>query len=232
MSCAIVVILNKLGEIMFIKTLTKVLVPFLAAIAMMFAVAGMNVELVGAQSSFDSTFEFETTTTQLTEEDAEGLIAAFTAFLAALFIPLLVAAVVMIVAMWKIFEKAGKPGWYALIPILNAWTLFEVSGKPGWWSLVGIAAGIPVVNFIAGPAYLVLFILATISLAEKFGKGGGFVALLILLPIVGYPMLAFGDAKYNAAPATPGAGGTMPPQPPQQPPQAPQPPQPPQQPQV
>ena len=41
--------------------------------------------------------------------------------------------ILVIVSMWKIFAKAGKPGWAAIIPIYNIIVLFEIIGKPAWW---------------------------------------------------------------------------------------------------
>ena len=99
--------------------------------------------------------------------------------------------VLIIVALWRIFTKAGQPGWAALIPIYNAYVLLQVAGKPGWWLLLLL---IPIVNIVIG-------IITLAALAAKFGKGVGFVIGLILLPIVFYPILAFGSAQYNSAPA-------------------------------
>lgn len=99
--------------------------------------------------------------------------------------------VLIIAALWRIFTKAGQPGWAALIPIYNAYVLLQVAGKPGWWLLLLL---IPIVNIVIG-------IITLAALAAKFGKGVGFVIGLILLPIVFYPILAFGSAPYNGAPA-------------------------------
>jgi uncharacterized membrane protein YhaH (DUF805 family) len=96
-----------------------------------------------------------------------------------------------VITMWKIYEKAGQPGWAALVPIYNAIVLFQVAGKPGWWILLML---IPVVN-------LVIVIMVMIGLAEAFGKSGAFAAGLILLGVVFFPILAFGDARYQGAPA-------------------------------
>jgi ABC-type sulfate transport system permease subunit len=103
----------------------------------------------------------------------------------------LVVVVFLLVATWKVFTKAGKPGWASLIPIYNAYVMLVIAGKPGWWLVLMF---IPVANLVVG-------ILACIGLAERFGKGGGFAAGLILLPIVFVPILAFGSAKYQGAPA-------------------------------
>lgn len=95
-------------------------------------------------------------------------------------------AILMIVAMWKVFIKAGRPGWASLIPIYNTYVFLKIAGKSGWW-LIWLC--IPVLNIIFG-------IIATAAFAEKFGKGAGFTIGLILLPIVCFPILAFGEAQY------------------------------------
>lgn len=97
-------------------------------------------------------------------------------------------AVLIIASMWKVFTKAGRPGWAAIIPIYNAYTLIKVAGRPGWWVLLTL---IPVVNFI-------ISIIVAIDVAKAFGKDAAFGILgLWLFSFVGYPMLAFGDATYN-----------------------------------
>ncbi len=100
----------------------------------------------------------------------------------------LVIAVVMIVSLWMIFQKAGKPGWAAIVPIYNAIVLLEVVGRPTWWVI--LLCFVPFVNLIIG-------IIVTFDLAKSFGKGGGFGVGLLLLPFIFYPVLAFGDAEYQ-----------------------------------
>ena len=95
--------------------------------------------------------------------------------------------VFLLAAMWKVFTKAGQPGWGSLIPFYNIYLLMIIAGKPGWWLVLMF---VPVVN-------LVIAIIASIGVAQNFGKGGGFAAGLILLPIVFYPILAFGRAQYQ-----------------------------------
>lgn len=95
--------------------------------------------------------------------------------------------VLMIASLWKVFTKAGQPGWASIIPIYNVFILLKVAGKPGWWLLLFL---IPLVN-------LVMLIIVSIALASSFGKGGGFAAGLILLPIIFYPILGFGSAQYQ-----------------------------------
>ena len=94
--------------------------------------------------------------------------------------------ILMIVACWKVFVKAGRPGWAVLIPIYNTYVFLKIAGKPGWWLIWFF---IPVVN-------LIVAIIATVAFAQNFGKGIGFAVGLILLPIIFIPILAFGKAQY------------------------------------
>jgi len=103
---------------------------------------------------------------------------------------ILIVALIMIVSVWKIFTKAGQPGWAAIVPIYNAVVFLKIAGKPVWWVLLLF---IPFVS-------LIITILAFVALAEKFGKGAGYAVGLIFLPVVFLPMLAFGDARYQGAP--------------------------------
>lgn len=96
-------------------------------------------------------------------------------------------AVIGIAGQWKAFEKAGQPGWACIIPIYNIYILIKIGGKPGWWTLLCL---IPLVNFI--------FIIWIVNMVSKsFGKDEGFTVGLILLGIIFWPILGFGDAKYQ-----------------------------------
>jgi len=99
----------------------------------------------------------------------------------------LVIGVILIAAMWKIFVKAGKPGWAAIVPIYNLIVLLEIAGRPLWWFILLL---IPVVNLIV--AFIIIM-----DVARKFGKGIGYALGLFLLSPIFYPMLAWGDATYN-----------------------------------
>ena len=94
-----------------------------------------------------------------------------------------------IVSMWKVFEKAGQPGWGIFIPIYNLYLLLMIAGKPGWWLILYI---IPFVNFV-------IAIIVSIEIAKNFGKDAGFGIGLAFLGIVFYPILAFGSAQYQGA---------------------------------
>ena len=95
--------------------------------------------------------------------------------------------ILAIAGMWKVFEKAGKPGWGAIIPIYNIVLLLEIVGKPIWWILLLF---IPCVGIVIA---LILFL----ELAKCFGKSAGFGIGLFLLGFIFFPMLGFGDAKYR-----------------------------------
>lgn len=100
-------------------------------------------------------------------------------------------AVFALIAIWKVFTKAGQPGWGALIPIFNTYLLLKIAGKPGWWLILLI---IPVVN-------LVIAILTLIGVANAFGKGGGFAVGLIFLPFIFFAILGFGNSTYQPIPS-------------------------------
>ena len=99
----------------------------------------------------------------------------------------IVIIVVLIAAMWKVFEKAGQEGWKAIIPIYNIYVLLQIVGRPGWWLLLFL---VPFVN-------LIILIIVYIDLAKSFGKGVGFGIGLLLLGIIFFPILGFGDATYE-----------------------------------
>ena len=102
------------------------------------------------------------------------------------YIIVLALAVLILAGMWKIFVKAGKPGWGAIVPCYNLYCLFEMSFGNGWLFLLCL---VPCVN-------VVMEIILMVKLAKAFGKGGGFAAGLIFLPVIFIPMLGFGDAEY------------------------------------
>ncbi len=99
----------------------------------------------------------------------------------------LAVVVLMIAGMWKVFVKAGKPGWAAIIPIYNVVVLCEIAGKPAWWVVLFF---IPFVNFVVA-------IILSIAVAKKFGKGTGYGLGLAFLSPIFYPMLGFSDARYD-----------------------------------
>jgi len=102
-------------------------------------------------------------------------------------------AVLIIAAMWKVFTKAGQPGWACLIPIYNLYVLCKIAGRPGWWVLLML---IPFVNVI-------IMIVLCIDVAKSFGNGVGFGLGMAFLGFIFWPILGFGSAQYQG----PSAGG-------------------------
>lgn len=94
--------------------------------------------------------------------------------------------IAVVAGMWKMFAKAGEPGWAAIVPIYNIYILLKIVGRPWWWLILMI---IPLVSIIVS-------IVVMVDLAKSFGKGIGFAIGLILLGFVFIPILGFGDAKY------------------------------------
>lgn len=104
----------------------------------------------------------------------------------AFFIPFLIIVILIIAALWKIFQKAGYQGWEAIVPLYNMYILLKIVGKPWWWLLLMC---IPYVG-------IVWSVWTYNMLSKSFGKSEGFTAGLIFLPFIFFPMLAFGEAKY------------------------------------
>lgn len=103
----------------------------------------------------------------------------------------LAVVVLLIASVWKVFSKAGKPGWAAIIPVYNMVVLLEIVDRPIWWIILLL---IPFVN-------LIVTIIIYIELAKVFGKSAGFAIGLILLSFIFFPILGFGGARYAPAAA-------------------------------
>ena len=95
--------------------------------------------------------------------------------------------VLVIAGIWKVFTKAGEPGWAAIVPIYNIIVLLKIAGRPAWWFILLL---IPVVGLIVG-------IMVSIDVAKKFGQGTGFGVGLAILPMIFYPVLGFGSSTHR-----------------------------------
>ena len=88
------------------------------------------------------------------------------------------------ISWFKIFSKSGQDGWKALVPFLNLFTFIKIAKKPVWWFII----------------YLILpigYVLSSLQIAKLFGKNLIFSFGLILIPIVFFPLLAFGKSEYQ-----------------------------------
>lgn len=95
--------------------------------------------------------------------------------------------VLLVIANWKIFTKAGRPGWASLIPFYNLYVMFDIAGMNGWLFLLLM---IPIVN-------IVISIMLCINMSKAFGKGTGFAIGMIFLSNIFTLILAFGSAQYQ-----------------------------------
>lgn len=96
-------------------------------------------------------------------------------------------AILLIVAMWKIFVKAGEAGWKSLIPLYNEYILFKIAWGNGWLFLLLL---VPCLGFVVN-------ILMLWKLSKAFGKGTGFFLGLILIPNIFYLILGLDSSEYN-----------------------------------
>jgi hypothetical protein len=103
-------------------------------------------------------------------------------------------AVLFIIGCWKVFEKAGQPGWAAIIPIYNAYILLKIAGRPGWWLVLYF---IPIVNFV-------IAIVISVDIAKAFGQSAVFGFFLLFLFFgIGFLILGFGNYRYQGAQTIP-----------------------------
>jgi hypothetical protein len=101
-------------------------------------------------------------------------------------IVMLAVILITVVSCWRVFAKAGKPGWASIVPVYNLVVWLQISGKPVWWIALCF---IPFVN-------MVVSVLCGFALARNFGRGNAFGLGLVLLPWIFFPVLAFGDDVY------------------------------------
>ena len=100
----------------------------------------------------------------------------------------LILAVPTIIAVWKVFAKAGQPGWAIFVPIYGTIVHMRIAGKPWWWLLLFF---IPFVN-------IVIYFMVSVAVAKRFGKGTLFgIFFLGIFSFVGYLILGFGSATYS-----------------------------------
>lgn len=98
---------------------------------------------------------------------------------------MLVLAVVAVIGIWKVFTKAGIPGWHSLIPILSTYDMCKIALKDSVGLFTVLSILLPIV-----------FVYPCLKLAKAFGKGTGFGIVLFLFSFIGFPILGFSDAQY------------------------------------
>lgn len=137
-------------------------------------------------------------------------------------IVVLAIALLFIVSLWKIFTKAGQPGWAAIIPVYNMYVFTQVIRRPKWWILLylgiyavyyiglgmimnGNSSG-GILTMLGGLAILVILIMDYHRLSTSFGQGAGFTVGLVLLGFIFFPLLAFGSYTYTGGTADSSGG--------------------------
>lgn len=98
-----------------------------------------------------------------------------------------VLAILLIIAMWKIFQKAGEAGWKSIIPLYNTYIMYKITWGSGWFFLLSL---IPVINVF-------MYIITAYKLAKAFGKGFLYTLGLIIFPFIFQLILGFGNSQYR-----------------------------------
>jgi hypothetical protein len=121
-----------------------------------------------------------------------ALIAGFGMILVA---GIIVFSIVTLIGMWKVFTKAGEPGWAVLVPVYNIIVLLRVAGLPWYWVFTPLILIIPLLGAIA---YLAWIVWVHHRISTNFGQGVGFTIGLTLLGPIFWLILGFGSSKYVA----------------------------------
>lgn len=108
------------------------------------------------------------------------------------FLTFTMAAIVLVVGLWRVFEKAGVPAWWSLIPILNMYGWMKIAGREWWWTVLFY---IPVVGVI-------VWFISALDVARLFGRSTIFGVLLAVFPYIWALILGFGPDKYQGVVAT------------------------------
>lgn len=136
----------------------------------------------------------------------DSTLAALAVFALIVWLVAAIAGLVVLVATWKLFDKAGKPGWATLIPIYNVIVMLEIVRRPIWWLVMLL---LPFAN-------IVFSVMLTIDFVKAYGKSTLYGVVSIFFPFVTYPLLAFDRNAVYTAPTGEGRVdplGTPPPTP-------------------
>jgi hypothetical protein len=125
----------------------------------------------------------------------EAIAAGVLAFMAAFGLIIAIVGLVVVVGMWKTFEKAGQPGWAAIIPFYNLVVMFRIGGQSGWFALSYLLNFIPVIGSLA---FLGILVWNLVNISKRFGQGVGFALGLAFLAPIFWLILGFGSSKYLA----------------------------------
>ena len=131
-----------------------------------------------------------------------GILGGLMAFLEIILLIALVVGIITLIATWKVYKKAGKGGWEAIIPFYCNWVLVEISGLNWWWFLLFFA---PLVTSFMGVEWLgsLVYLFAAFNcyynLSKKFKQGVGFAICMTLVTPICLMILGFSKKNvYNS----------------------------------
>ena len=119
--------------------------------------------------------------------------------------------IIMVIANWRIFTKAGEAGWKSIIPVLNTYVLFKIAWniKMFWIMLGTFIAGsvctaivgeqggvLAIIAAVLSIASCVICIIAIHKLSKSFGHGIGFTLGLLFLSPIFTLILGLGSSEY------------------------------------
>jgi fumarate reductase subunit C len=137
----------------------------------------------------------------------EGLTGALLGVVIVFSIILIGLVVFLIVVRWKMFEQAGEDGWKSIIPFYNTWVLKDIAEVNWWWFLIALLSTVITTgsssdaessySMVLSVGSLLANLVFYTNIAKKYGKDTGFGVLCAILPIIGLPMLVFGNNTFN-----------------------------------
>lgn len=188
----------------------------------------MTIDLEGMPADFDtmadySSEDFATGMEQYAGSNDfapidAGAMAAFAGVGIVFFVVIFAIIALLIASWWKIFTKAGQPGWAAIIPVYNIYIMLKMVNMSPFLLLIIISLFIPILNFIGMIAWFVVIVMMYHKISLAFGKNVGYTLGLVFLSIIFLPILAFGSSVYTKP--VDDANAPVPPQDPQPTPQA------------
>lgn len=117
------------------------------------------------------------------------------------FAAMVVVTVISIVSMWRLFTKAGKPGWASIVPIYNTIVQLQIAGRPAWWVLLILF--VPLLNVWVS-------VVALIDFVRSYQRSGLWVLGLMFLPVIALPWFTFSSKTQYRGPIAAGRTDFMP----------------------
>jgi hypothetical protein len=143
------------------------------------------------------------TDTPIDDTAGLGILMAFGALTFCIIGVIFIVTMATIVGMWKMFDKAGRPGWAAVVPFYSDMIRNEISGTPVVWTYytwIALALNIFTVGLAGFGAVLllVIYFFTFGPLLKAFGRDNGTGSRLFALffPYIVFPQIGFGANTY------------------------------------